>query len=41
MRNAEKAGLTTAKPATTFERMLNAIDGSLSDLVSSDNKEDG
>jgi len=41
MRNAEKAGLITTKPETTFEEMLNAIGDSLSDLASSDNGEDG
>ena len=41
MRNAEKAGLTTTKPETTFEEMLNAIEESLSNLASSDNWEDG
>jgi len=41
MRNAEKAGLTTTKPETTFQEMLNAIGVSLSDLASSDDGEDG
>jgi len=41
LRNAEKAGLTTTKPETTFEEMLNAIKDSLSDLASSDNEEAG
>jgi len=41
MGNAEKAGLTTTKPVTTFEEMLNAIGVSLSDLASSDDREDG
>jgi len=41
MRNAEKVGLTTTKPETTFEEMLNAIGNSLSDLASSDDEEDG
>jgi len=41
MRNAEKAGLITTKPGTTFEDMLNAIRDSLSYLASSDNSEDG
>ena len=41
MRNAENVGLTTPKPETTFEEMLNAIGESLSDLASSDNGEDG
>jgi len=39
-RNAEMAGLTTTKPETTFEEMLNTIGDSLSDLASSDNGED-
>ena len=41
MRNAEMEGLTTTKPETTFEGMLNAIGDCLSDLASSDNGEDG
>jgi len=41
MRNAEKAGLTTTKPETTFEEMLNAIRDSLSNLASSDDGEAG
>jgi len=41
MGNAEKAGLTTTKPVTTFEEMLNAIGVSLSDLASSEDREDG
>jgi len=41
MRNAETAGLTTTKPGTTFEEMLNAIGDSLSDLATSENGEDG
>jgi len=41
MRNAGKARLTTTKRETTLEEMLNAIGGSLSDLVSSDDGEDG
>jgi len=41
MRNAENAGLTTTKPETTFEEMLNAIWDSLSDHASSDHEEDG
>jgi len=41
MRNGEKAGLTTTKPETTFEKMLNAIGDCLSNLASSDNEEDG
>jgi len=36
MRNGEKTGLTTTKPETTFEQMLNAIGDSPSDLTSSD-----
>ena len=41
MRNAEKAGLTTTKPETTFEEMLKAIIASLSDLASSDHEDAG
>jgi len=41
MRNAEKAGLTTTKPETTFEEMLNAIRDSMSNLSTSDDGEDG
>jgi len=41
MSNAEKAGLTTTKPETTFEEMLNAIGNNLSDLACSDNGENG
>jgi len=41
MRNAEKAGLTTRKPKTTFEEILNAIGDSLSSLPSSHDEEDG
>jgi len=41
MRNAEKAGLTITKPEKTFQKMLNAIGDSLSDLARSDNQEDG
>jgi len=41
MRNAEKAGLVTTKPETTFEEMLNAIGDSLSDPASSDDEEVG
>jgi len=40
MRYAEKVGLTTTEPGTTFEEMLNAIRDSLSDLASSDPGED-
>jgi len=41
MRNAEKAGLTTTTPETTFEEMVNVIGDSLSNLSSSDDGEDG
>jgi len=41
MRNAEKVGLTTTKPETTFEAMLNAKGDSLSDLAWSNDGEDG
>jgi len=41
MTNAEKAGLITTKPETTFEEMLNDIGDWLSDLASSDDEEDG
>ena len=41
MRNPEKAGLTTRKPETTFEEMLNAIGDSLRELAISDNGEEG
>ena len=41
MRNADQAGLTTTKRETTFEEMLNAIEDSLSDHSSSDDREDG
>jgi len=41
MRNAEKVVLTTTKPETTFEEMLNAIGDSLHDVASSDAEEDG
>jgi len=41
MRNAEKVGLTTTKPETTFEEMLNARGDSLSNLASSDIGENG
>jgi len=40
MGNAENAGLTTTKPETTYEEMLNAFGDSLSDLACSDNGED-
>jgi len=41
MRNVKKARLTTTKPATTIEEVLNAICDSLSDLASSEDEEDG
>ena len=41
MRYAENMGLTTTKPETTFEEMLNAIGDSLSDLACSDDGYDG
>jgi len=41
MRNAEKVGLTTTKPETTFEEMLNTIGDGLSDLASCDDEGDG
>ena len=41
MRNAEKVGLTTTKPKTTFEEMLNTISDSLCSLAGSNNEEDG
>ena len=41
LRNVEKARSTTTKPETTFEEMLNAIRGSLSDLASSEDEENG
>ena len=41
MRNAEKVGLITTKPETTFEEVLNTNGDSLSDFASSDNGEDG
>jgi len=41
MRHAEKVGLTTTKPESTFEEMLNTIWDSLSDLASYDNWEAG
>jgi len=40
MSNVEKAGLSTREPKKTFEKMLNAIGDSLSNLASSDNEED-
>ena len=41
MWNAEHAGSTTRKPEKTVQEILNTIAGSLSDLASSDNEEDG
>jgi len=41
MRNAGNVGLTTTKPTTTFEKMLNSVGESLSNLVSSEDGEDG
>jgi len=41
MRNAEKAGLTTREPETTFEEILNTIGDHLSNYASSDTGEDG
>jgi len=41
MRNAEKVGLTTTKPNTTFKEMWNAIGDSPSYIVSSDKAEHG
>jgi len=41
MRNAEQAGLTTTKPETTFQEVLNTIGDSLSDLASSNDEEAG
>jgi len=41
MRNAEKAELTTTKPETTCQEMMNSIGDGLSDLATSDNEEDG
>jgi len=41
MRHVENAQLTTTKPETSFEEMLNAIGDSLSNLASSNNEEDG
>jgi len=41
MRNVEKAQSTATKPETTIEEMLNASGDSLSDLVSSEDEEDG
>ena len=41
MKNAEKVGLTTTRPETTFEEMLNAIRDVVSDLAHSDDGEVG
>ena len=41
LRNAEKTGLTTTKPESTLEEMLNAIGDCMSDFSSSNNEEDG
>ena len=41
MRNAEQAGLTTTKPEITFNKILNTIGVSLSDLATSYSGEDG
>jgi len=41
MMTAENGGATTGKPETTFEKMLNAIGDSLSDLASSDDEQNG
>jgi len=41
MTSGENGGVTTGKPETTFEKMLNAIRDSLSDLASSDHEQDG
>jgi len=41
MENVEKEQSTTTKPEITFQKMLNAIGDSLSDLASSDDEEDG
>ena len=41
MRNAEKAGLTTTKPETAFEDILNSIRDDLSKLASSDDGKAG
>jgi len=41
VRNAEKAGLTTTKPETTFGKMWNVIRDSMRDHASSDIGEDG
>jgi len=41
MRNTENAGLTTTKPETSFEQMLNAISDSMSDLATSHDCDEG
>jgi len=41
MTTAENVRVTTRKPDTTFEEMLNAIGNSLSDLASSDDEQSG
>jgi hypothetical protein len=41
MKHAAITGLTTREPEKTFEEMMVAIGGSLSDLVDSDVGEDG
>jgi len=41
MRNVEKGRSTTTKPETKFQKMVNAIRDSLSDLASSEDEEDG
>jgi len=41
MMNVEKARWTTTKPETSFDKMLNAIGDSLSDLASRNDEEDG
>lgn len=41
MRSADISGLTARKPKKTFQKMLNAIGDSLSEVASSDHGEDG
>jgi hypothetical protein len=41
MMTAENGCVTTGKPKTTCEEMLNAIGDTLSDLASSDDEQDG
>jgi len=41
MTNAEKEGLTTTKPETTFEEMLNAVRDSVSNRARSDDGDVG